>query len=158
MKASDVKSEYPKLLLDIQLRFCASIGDIKNGKLLKQKTGIMREKWFCSMPSPSLCIQKWGLQCIVNLEQSAPVYLMEFKLLYQYEKLPLLQVRVWLSKCGADAARRDQQGWPVMGFWELSSYFSVFYLGVCWDRVKLSRQPTPSDCMAIAVLRIRRTL
>lgn len=44
MKASNVKFEYPKLLLDIQLKFCASTGDIKNGKLLKQKTGIMREE------------------------------------------------------------------------------------------------------------------
>lgn len=41
MKASNVNSEYLKLLLRIQLKFCASIGNIKNNKVLKQMFGIM---------------------------------------------------------------------------------------------------------------------
>lgn len=53
MKASNVKFEYPKLLLDTQLTFCASIGYIKNGKLVKQKAGIMRKKPdFTACPIP----------------------------------------------------------------------------------------------------------
>jgi len=117
-RASNAKFEYPKVLLDIQLKFSASIGEVKNGKLLKQKTGIMREKWFHSMPSPNQCIRKWDLECTVNLEQSAPVCFMEFKPPHEYEML-LLQMRVWFSKCGADAAWWYQpdgdslQGWPV---------------------------------------------
>lgn len=69
---------------------------------------------------------------------------MEFKPPHQNEMSLLLQMRVWLPRCGADTAWWYQpngdglQGWPVMGFWELSSCFSVFYLRVCWDQVKLS--------------------
>lgn len=104
MKVSNVKFEYPKLLLDTWLKSCASIGEIKNGKLLKRKTGIMNKKRFHSMPSPNQHIQKWGLQCTVNLEQSALVYFVDFKPTHQYETLLLLRVCAWLSKCGADTA------------------------------------------------------
>lgn len=109
-----------------------------------RRLGSWTKNWFHSVPSPNQCIQKWGLQCTVNLEQSAPVYFVDFKSTHQYETLLLLQVCVWLSKCGADTAWVYQpnghrlQGWPVIGFWELSSCFSVFYLRVCWDQIKLS--------------------
>lgn len=97
----------------------------------------MRGKWFHSMPSTSQCIQKWGLQCTVNLEQSAPVYVMEFKPPHQYRTLLLLQMPVELTLAGGisqvGVVCRASDG--TLG---AKQFFSVFYLGVYWDQVKLS--------------------
>lgn len=39
MKALNVKFECSEVLLDMQVKFFASLGDIKNGKLLNRRSG-----------------------------------------------------------------------------------------------------------------------
>lgn len=97
----------------------------------------MREKWFHSIPSTSQCIQKWGLQCTINLEQSAMVYFMEFKPPHLYRTSLLLQMPVELTLAGSIS-----HVGIVCRVWKgtlgAKQFFSVFYLRVCWDQVKLS--------------------